>query len=98
MVKDFDLRPWLATQEQIKKNKQPRINWKPLLNGNSLNRACYRFSVAGLDAEQTFRILKYEHPEFSQEMLRRLEIGINARFSELGTAKSELIKTQISQS
>ena len=84
---------WELVEEQIKKNSYPRINWKPLLN-MSLTRAIAKFKAAGLNAEQAYKILVFEHPDWSDEVKRRLKIGIAARFGEMATSQSELKKVK----
>lgn len=82
---------WNIIEEQKKLNKQPRINWKAIL-GMSLTRAIARFKAAGLSTDLTYKTICYEHPELTDEMKRKLKIGIAARFGEMGTAQSELSK------
>lgn len=76
-------------EPEIRRNKYPRVNWKALL-GMSLTRAVAKCKAAGLNAEQTFKTLEYENPKFSDELLRRMKIGVVARFGEMGTSQSEL--------
>lgn len=82
---------WQVIEKQIEINKQQRLNWKQII-GMSLTRACARFKAAGYDAKKTYEILCFEHEDWSDEVRRRLYIGINARFGEMGTSQDELHK------
>ena len=84
---------WELVEQQIKRNTKPRINWKALI-GMSLTRAIARFKAAGLNAEQTYNSLVFEHPDWSDEIKRRLQIGVAARFGEMATSQSELKKVK----
>lgn len=91
--KNQKLNHWQVVEEQIERNQQPRINWKPLL-GMSLTKAVARFRAAGLTAKQTLDALYFEHPELTEEAKRRLKIGVCARFGEMGSVESELKKAR----
>ncbi len=83
---------WDIVEEQKKLNNRPRINWKAIL-GMSLTRAIARFKAAGLNADMTYKTICLEHPELSEEMIRKLRIGVAARYGEMATSQSELKKT-----
>lgn len=91
MEKEKPLTSWDVVEEQMEKNKMPRINWKALL-GMSLTRAVARFKAAGLDGDLIYKTLIFEHPELTDEMKRRLKIGVAARCGEMATSQSELKK------
>lgn len=82
---------WPIVEKEMEKNQQPRINWKAII-GMSLTRAIARFKAAGLTADMTYDTLLFENPNLTQEMKRRLRIGVCARFGEMSTAQSELKK------
>lgn len=84
---------WEFINEQIERNKTSRINWKPIFK-MSLTRVCAKFKAAGLSSEQTFDAICFEHPEFSEEMKRRLKIGVFARFGEMNTEMKEMNKVK----
>lgn len=88
MLVQESLDSWSVVEEQIKKNSYPRINWRAIF-GMSLTRVVARFRACGLSPDLTFETLCFEHPEFSDEMKRRLKIGVCARFGEMGTAIKE---------
>lgn len=86
-----DLLNWDFVKKQIDKNTYPRINWRDLI-GMSLTRACAKFKAVGLTSLQAYDILCSEHPNWSNEVKRRLKIGVAARFGEMGTSQKELNK------
>ncbi|KKN25432.1 hypothetical protein LCGC14_0884640 [marine sediment metagenome] len=75
-----------VVQAQIDINTQKRLNWKQLI-GMSLTRAVAKFRGSGLNASQTINILCKENPGWNSEVIRRLEIGVHARFGEMHTAE-----------
>ena len=82
---------WSVVEEQIKINKQPRLDWNKLI-GMTLTKACAMFKASGLNAEQSYNILILEHPDWSHEIKRRLKIGVCARFGEMKTSQEVLSK------
>jgi hypothetical protein len=83
-----------VVKPEIERNTYPRINWRAFFKGLSLTRVIAKFKAAGLNASQTYDTLVYENPTFSEEVKRRLKIGVAARFGEMKTAQSELKKVK----
>lgn len=82
---------WYIVEEQINLNKQKRINWVTVL-GMSLTKAVAKFKMGDLPAEFCYEEICKTHLELTDEMKRRLKIGICARYGEMGTALGELSK------
>lgn len=72
---------WAVVKEQIQRNRTPRLNWKIMI-GMSLNAAVAKFRSAGVGPDLMYSVMVMDHPEWTYETRRRLQIGICARYGE----------------
>ena len=81
---------WDLVEEQKEINTRDRFDWRSVL-GMSLTRAVAKLKATGLSADDTYlEICKTFN--LSEELKRRLKIGVAARYGEMATAQSELNK------
>lgn len=81
------LNEWDVINEQIERSKIKRINWENIFT-ESLTAIVARYYKRKFDAEQTYQALKNQLLMWqidNPELLRRLKIGVCARFGEIKT-------------
>lgn len=81
------LSEWEVINEQIQRSKISRINWKHIFN-ESLTQVVARYYAKGHDATETYDLIKKRLSNMqitNQELLRKLKIGVCARFGEMNT-------------
>lgn len=85
---------WQKIKEQIKINKTPRISWIKIFK-KSLSNKIAGFYRDNRTPEECYWILHKElsdlgyDGEMLEEMMRRIEIGIAARYGEINSASKE---------
>jgi len=84
--------PYVALEDGIERNTQPRIHWKKYL-GESLTKAVAGHYALGRSVNTAFFLL---HEELTKkgvrdpEMFRRLQIGVGARYSEITSESNKI--------
>ena len=78
---------WNLVKEQMTLNKKDRFDWKKII-GMSLTRAVAKLKEQNLTPEQIYEELSITF-KLSDELKRRLKIGIAARIGESKTYESE---------
>lgn len=71
---------WKIVEEQMKKNKTDRFNWKSIF-GMSLTKLIAQMKSRGLNADQVFEEITRKN-NLNNELQRRLKIGLSARYGE----------------
>jgi hypothetical protein len=89
---------WDVVNEQIKRSKIKRVNWKKIL-GRSLTCAILELKKEGLNSNECFFVLKtgspiasYINTHFSgkEKLLENLRISVSARYGESKTEEKIL--------
>lgn len=79
---------WSIIEEQMELNTHYRINWKAYFD-MSLTRLIAKLKAEGNNQNETYKKIIEIQPDLPDELKRRLEIGIAARFGETATYDSE---------
>jgi len=88
-----DLNVWEVVKEQIQVNRKSRINWKDVF-GETLTKVVASHRAQGLNALFTLAALCGKYPGMSEELKRRLKIGVCARFGEMKSEENAHIKVK----
>lgn len=78
---------WPVIEQEIEKNKIDRFDWRKYL-GESLTKAIAKLKAQKFSKEEAYDDLRLSHPKLSAELLRKLKIGIIARYGEINTAEA----------
>ena len=77
---------WVKVKREMKCNRSDRISWRKIL-GMSLNKKVALLKEIGLDSIQVYERIRTTY-KLNSEALRRLKIGIAARFGEQGIVEN----------
>jgi hypothetical protein len=78
---------WEETEKRIQHGKIDRFQWQNYL-GEPLTKLIARLKAQGMEKEQVYGNIITAYPALTEELKRRLEIGISARFGEIKTAEA----------
>jgi hypothetical protein len=84
---------WGFVEEEMQKNSTVRVNWK-FIFGMSLTRLVAKLKTQGLNADEAYISIVSGNNALSEELKRRLKIGVAARYGEMATVESEKEKVR----
>ena len=86
--------PWKFIQEQIKRSKIKRYDWKAVY-GQTLTKTILTYKMSGISADKTVHLminhntiiqLAKENPRLARDMCKKIKISVYARYGENNSA------------